>query len=286
MGAKLIATLGLPASGKSTWAKGQVLAAPPGQVVRINKDLLREMLHADKFAGNKTESVTVQARDNLTHLFLTWGKTVIIDDTNFGHLEKLEDLARGHGAEFEVKDFTDVPLKACIERDLARPKSVGHKVINKMHRKFVAKQYEPPKFDPSLPTAILVDIDGTLAHGGGLRSPYDYDKVHLDIVDEVVRDLVTDAYCRGDIIIVLSGRKDSCRDATYKWLVDHKVNFNRLYMRAADDDREDSEVKGDLYDEHVAGKFNVRYVLDDRDRVVDEWRARGLKVLQCEPGDF
>ena len=44
--AKLTMTKGLPASGKSTWSNEQVLAAPPGHIVRITKDQLRAMLHS------------------------------------------------------------------------------------------------------------------------------------------------------------------------------------------------------------------------------------------------
>lgn len=37
--------------------------------------------------------------------------------------------------------------------------------------------------------AIIVDIDGTLAHMTG-RSPYDYSQVHTDEIDEVILDIV------------------------------------------------------------------------------------------------
>ena len=40
---KVILTVGLPASGKSTWAKEQV-SQNPGQYKRVNKDDLRAML--------------------------------------------------------------------------------------------------------------------------------------------------------------------------------------------------------------------------------------------------
>jgi DNA transposition AAA+ family ATPase len=32
--------------------------------------------------------------------------------------------------------------------------------------------------------------------------------------------------------------------------------------------------------------YNVRFAIDDRDRVVDAWRDLGLVCLQCAPGDF
>ena len=36
--------------------------------------------------------------------------------------------------------------------------------------------------------AIIVDIDGTLAHMTG-RSPYDYTQVHTDVVDPIISEI-------------------------------------------------------------------------------------------------
>ena len=79
--AKLTMTKGLPASGKSTWSNEQVLAAPPGHLVRITKDQLRAMLHAGAHSKG-TESQIVLARDSLVSTFLKSGVDVIVDDTN------------------------------------------------------------------------------------------------------------------------------------------------------------------------------------------------------------
>lgn len=55
--AKLTIMRGLPASGKSTKAK-ELLSV--GNTVRINKDLLRTMLHFDTFTG-RNEGMTRDA---------------------------------------------------------------------------------------------------------------------------------------------------------------------------------------------------------------------------------
>jgi predicted kinase len=135
---KLIITVGLPASGKSTWAAQQVLQANPGAVVRVNKDLLRTMLHADRHAKG-TEPQVLRARDALIGSFLRTGVDVIVDDTNLDpyHHTRLADLAQRHGAEFHIQDFTDVPLQTCIERDLERHASVGREVIEQMHQRYL-----------------------------------------------------------------------------------------------------------------------------------------------------
>ena len=65
---------GLPASGKSTWAKKQ-------DAVRINKDDLRDMLDNGKWSG-KREKLVLDTRDSIMVKALRQGRNVIIDDTN------------------------------------------------------------------------------------------------------------------------------------------------------------------------------------------------------------
>lgn len=279
---------GLPGCGKSTEAEKMVLAAPAGQAVRINRDLLRTMLHADRFKGDKTEKLVVAARDTLLVTAMTRAVPVVIsDDTNFHTSceETFRRLAGNFSYEFEVIDMTDVPPSVCIERDLKRARSVGSKVIMKMYNTYIVPQLEPAKVDSSLPWAVLVDIDGTLAHMGD-RGPYDWQRVGEDVLDDVVQILVADAADNGDQVILMSGRDSECRDLTITWLHENEVIFDDLFMRPQGDMRKDSIVKAELFDAHIAGKYNVRYVLDDRDAVVAMWRARGLKVLQVAPGDF
>lgn len=278
---------GLPASGKSTWAEQQVLAAEPGKAVRVNQDLLRTMLNADRFKGQKTEKHVRGARDLLISMAMGTGTPLVIsDDTNFHPSceETYRALCAAHGYEFYVQDFTHVTVKECIARDLKRARSVGHKVIQKMALQWLAPSYSPPLRDETLLNALIVDIDGTLAHMTG-RSPYDYTQVHTDVVDPAVRDIVQ-RYASTHRILVVSGRKDDCRNETYGWLARNDIPFNALWMRKADDNRDDSIVKGEIYEEKIAGHYNVDFVLDDRDRVVSMWRARGLKVLQVAEGDF
>jgi predicted kinase len=303
-----VMTKGLPGSGKSTWATAEVLQWPAGGAVRVNQDSLRIMLHADRFEGRRTEDITRDTKNLLVDAYMKRVIPIIIsDDTNFSKSaeDKFRELALNNGYEFKIKDFTHVPVETCIKNDLKRLASVGEQVIRKMHKKYLAPpqvQVPAPAWIDGLPTALIVDIDGTVALMNG-RSPYDPSQYHTDLRNDPVAEIVFDYFQRGDHIVFCSGRDDTYRDATIKWIQDHmdldpktveeEANWPvRLLMRPAARDaeagkkRNDAIVKREIYDEQIAGKYNVRFVLDDRDRVVEMWRSVGLPCLQVAPGDF
>ena len=287
---KLIATRGLPGSGKSTWAEKYVLEHEAGTVLRVNRDSLRAMCHAGRWRGDKTERYIRQLRDRVIDVGLSWGQEVIVDDTNLvaTTMEHLRQMASQWDVDFEIKDFTDVPLDTCIERDLRRTNSVGEKVIRRMYRQYLAQKVEAPEFDSDLPDAIIVDVDGTLAINDGHRGHYDFSEVGRDKPNQPIIDLVADRLWRwGEVdILVFSGRDESCGTATALWLARYGVPYHKLYLRKTGDKRKDAVVKREMYEEHVRGKYNVLYVIDDRNQVVEMWRSLGLTVLQVAEGDF
>jgi predicted kinase len=295
--AKLIMTKGLPASGKTTYAKKQ-------KAKRINKDDLRAMIDDGKWS-KENEELILEARNKLVRLFLGLWQDVIVDDTNLAEKHELElsEIAQEYDAEFIVKDFTDVPLSTCLKRDAERANSVGEKVIKRMYNSFLKSkvnvaQYPTVPFNEDLPNCIIVDIDGTLAHMNG-RSPYDYKQVHTDVVDETVATLVRQQAARSlmsdmpeTYIVIVSGRDNTCRKETEEWLRANDIPYDELYMRdptqvdSRGNKLDDTIIKKEIYEDVIKPRFNVRFVLDDRDRVVKMWREQGLKVLQVAEGDF
>lgn len=171
---KLIMTKGLPGSGKSQWAK-DLVTKEPGKWKRINKDDLRMMFDNGKWSKHNEHFVLLM-RDTAALSALQHGWNVIIDDTNLApkHELHLKELAAEAKADFEIKDFTNVSLEECIRRDQKRPNYVGEKVIRSMYRQFLQPKVESPVDDPNLPTAVICDIDGTLALFGD-ANPYDRD---------------------------------------------------------------------------------------------------------------
>jgi len=281
---------GLPGSGKTTWAKEQ-LAKSPGSYKRINKDDLRAMLDNSRWS-KENEKFVLDLRDHIMVEAIRHGKHVIIDDTNFNpvHEVRIRNIIEeswSHTAEVIIKEF-DIPLEVCIQNDLKRENSVGEKVIKDMWKKYIKGPdlYKKPYVNLNLNPAIIVDIDGTLAHRTE-RDPYDFSRVKEDILDLHVWEIVTNYERQGIEIILLSGRSDICKKETEEWLKENRVPYNQLYMRADGDNRKDTVVKKELYENHIFDKWNVMFVLDDRNSVVEMWREEcNLKCLQVEPGDF
>lgn len=276
---------GLPASGKSTWARDA--AARDRSVVRVNKDDLRSMCHDGNWDG-KREKTIIAIRDAIIEACLSRGQSVIVDDTNFqpAHETRLRELAAKHDAKFGIKVF-DVDVETCVERDAKRPRPVGEQVIRQMYRAFVAPQ--PTGAKPWLFPAIIVDVDGTLADMGD-RDPYRDDLAGRDMPREDVISVVR-ALAAADPalrVIVMSGRDEGrAGTVTQEWLIRHKIPHDMLLMRKAGDTRKDSIIKRELFDAHIAGRYFVRLVLDDRDQVVRMWRDDlGLPCHQVNWGNF
>lgn len=278
---KIIALKGLPASGKSTFAKKLVEQG----FVRTNKDTIREELFGGVYK-RRNEKEVVQERNRQIIEALEQGSSVVVDDTNLNpvHIKDLLSIAKEYNAVFEVDDsFLAVPIGVCIERDKNREDSVGEQVIREMYHKFVKKSITAVKYDPDLSMVVIVDIDGTLAHMDGKRKPYDWHKVGVDEVDAGVAHLVDAIKCIDYAkVFIFSGRSDICKPETEEWLERHDIEYDILAMRPhALLQEKDVFIKREMFEQHVRGKYNVLFVVDDRPQVCRMWRDElGLRVLQ------
>ena len=291
---KLLILRGLPASGKSTFAK-KLLNENPHVWKRLNKDELRAMLD-NSVHSNPNEKFVERVRDFMLVEALKEGKHVVIDDTNLSDrpIERITQVVQkymkdsGDKVHIEIKGF-DTSLEECLERDEKREKKVGRDVIMKMYKQHILKDERGPHYqeqDDTLPSAILCDLDGTLAilHD---RGPFDAKRCETDLLNIPVAEIVKTYHEKGVKIILMSGREDNARSQTMNWLSYNKIPYNALYMRSAGDNRKDAIVKKELYELYVKGQFYVQFVLDDRNQVVDLWRLDlGLLCLQVNYGDF
>jgi predicted kinase len=296
---RLLITRGLPASGKTTFAR----KLQPG-VVRVNRDDLRRMLHGRPLLTQRAEAQVTQAQRAAVEALLRARGSVIVDDTNLRAktVREWAEMAARYHASFEVHDFTDVPVDECVRRDVDRPEDVrvGEDAIRRMHARYLAGKSLPLPVpfagpggagvvylpDPDLPEAVLVDIDGTVALMSG-RSPFDWGRVGEDEPNPAVITAVRAMHAAGHAIVFCSGRDAVCRPETEAWLeLFVGVPYEALFMRPEGDSRKDSIVKREIFDREVRDRWRIVGVFDDRQQVVRMWRQLGLTVFQVAEGDF
>jgi len=81
-------------------------------------------------------------------------------------------------------------------------------------------------------------------------------------------------------IIIVSGRHETCNEDTVKWLELYSIPFDFLFMRRKDDNRSDTVVKQEILNiilDHIP-KEHIKFVLDDRPKVIRMWKENGLTV--------
>lgn len=303
---------GLPGSGKTSWAKEQVRRSY-GDVVHVSRDDLRMAFYGvHVLTGpdrNREESLLTKLQLDTVRGFLTAKKDVIVDDTNLA--ERSVEAFYSLACEFEgavqirFQDF-EISLKECVRRDDERKKAgerhLGETAIREISDRHLnggadlpslpAKYYErisriPHKpQDSSLPSAWLVDLDGTLALVETDRGYYDWGRVDEDSPIEHVIALVRLLHEAGHKIILVTGRDAVCEAETKEWLEAWEVPYDMLIMRPEEDSRGDDIIKAEIYHEQIEGTYFVAGILDDRKKVVDMWRSKGLFVAQVAPGLF
>lgn len=279
---KAIITVGVSASGKSTWAR-KFVAENRGWEIICRDDIRRQMMggrivwakwnwgHEGRVTQNYDRQVEAAAKK---------GVNIILADTNLNAKLRAQRVAslEKMGYEVEVRPF-EVTLEEAWKRDAQRDEGVGQSVIYKQYQDWLTflgrKRYEGTK---NKPTAVLVDVDGTLAHMQG-RSAYDWNKVHEDSFDETVSALVSGLKAAGHKVIVLSGRDGCCYDVTENWLRGYGVDFDEFFMREAGDQRKDTIIKEEIFWNKIADNYNVVAAIDDRPVVCRMWMELGIKVI-------
>lgn len=299
---------GLPGSGRTEKAKIMVEDNP--WLIRASKeDIAFSMygfyhpLDLDRF---QTDNVKLLYKAQV-EAALKAGLSVVDDNMNLDStsVKELYILANRYNVEPEIIDF-DLHFEKCIKNDnFAKGNGYGETYIRMLVKKFTSRghilpapvnkpeeiksgrKYEP---DTSLPKAFWLDADGTFFNMvPEIRGPFDFHLVHLDPVFQhivnICKALVNDGYK----VIVMSGRDEWCKDATYQAFVDAGVTPDEMCMRPNNtSDIHDYQIKEMLFwDNKLHEKYYVEFALDDRKSVVDYTReVLGIPVLQVAPGDF
>jgi len=308
---ELLILRGIPASGKSTFAK-KLVEDFPITWKRVNRDDLR-LAFSNGLSNKKNEKFILEIQTKIIRSALKNGFNVVVDNTHLvkQRIDDLLDIAKDIGdVKVTIKNF-DTSLSECLRRNSLREgsarvpdsviramsKPMKHILASRDHQDdieitFECQPWKPMEQNKELPKAILCDLDGTLAIISG-RSPYDASCCdELDLPNYPVINCILAMYQKGYEIIFLSGRDSKYRIQTEKFINKYvrtddlsTIKYS-LYMRSEGDIRKDSIIKKELFDEYVKDTFYVEFVLDDRNQVVDLWRSIGLSCFQVNYGDF
>jgi len=124
----LVCLVGLPRSGKSTWAIKQ------GYPI-VNPDSVRLAIYGQRFIAQAEPFVWATTKAMVRALFLTGHNVVILDATNTTHKRRIEWVSLEWTTYFKL---IDTPKEVCIERAQAEGDTEIVSVIERM-----AEQFEP-----------------------------------------------------------------------------------------------------------------------------------------------
>ena len=108
-----------------------------------------------------------------------------------------------------------------------------------------------------------------------------FDKPNQPVVDIALA--LQDA---GHELVVVSARNERHRNVTDDQLRKAGIEFSHLFLREDEDFRSDDEFKKDVLDALIDADWKPDLVFDDRNRVVEMWRANGIPCVQVAEGDF
>lgn len=149
---------------------------------------------------------------------------------------------------------------------------------------------------------VIFDLDGTLALIDKRRAKsilkngkmdwdvfFDPANIDLDQPNMPVIHMARTLKNAGHMVVIFSGRSKGTKDATVDWLNKFGVPFDVLKMRPTSRDfmfMPDDKLKQMWLDDLFPNKDDILCVFDDRNKVVDMWRANGITCMQVAPGDF
>lgn len=122
----LILTVGLPRSGKSTWARTQAYPI-------VNPDSIRLAIHGQRFHGPAEPLVWATAKIMVRSLFMAGHKTVILDATSCTRTRRDEWKSKEWGLFFKM---IDTSKDECLSRAVKENDQVIIPVIERMSASF------------------------------------------------------------------------------------------------------------------------------------------------------
>lgn len=291
---KAIITVGIPASGKSSYF--EELGVESGYWFQVERDILRMCLFGGefkqdyKFSRHKEKQVT-ELQEKMIRDKAQDNYNLYISDTNLNTKtrNRLVALCKELGYEVEIKEFP-ISFEEALKRDSKRGRdSVGKQVILGMWKKWLEYKNTKKYVQSGRKSlAYIFDIDGTLADHKGVRSPFDYSKVSHDKPMESVKAVYEALKNDGYWIVVVSGRDSVCRQDTEEWLSNNEIEYDELFMRPEGNTEKDYKIKQRIFWKDIVPRYDVMGVFDDRLQVCRMWHSIGVPVFKvgCPDEEF
>ena len=149
----LIILVGIPGSGKTTYAQNYI-SQHPKQAVHLSSDGIRKELYGDEsIQGSPYEVFALMQKRTVDAL--NNGDDVLYDATNVTRKDRAGII--GVCPKFAKIECHIIwaPIEECIKRDAARDRTVGKEVIDKM-----LKRFQAPYYDEGIGEIKIVRPDG------------------------------------------------------------------------------------------------------------------------------
>jgi predicted kinase len=124
-----IVTVGIPACGKSTYARSLVAAG----WVELNRDAFRAVV-GGSFGVPRVEAAVTRLWRNALREAARAGKDVVLSDTHVTRRSRKDvcKMLRRLGYDRVTAQVFEVPLDTCLQRNRARPEPVPDDVLHRM----------------------------------------------------------------------------------------------------------------------------------------------------------
>lgn len=143
------------------------------------------------------------------------------------------------------------------------------------------------------PTAVIVDVDGTLCdvssvrhHVVAVKDKKDFDAFHREAEHcpphQSTIEWCQEQYDAGHQILIVTGRMEQWRQSTDRFVWRHLfvhggVPFEGLWMRPQGDYRKDTEIKREIH-AMLSEHWDIVAAIDDNPSIVALWEDLGIPV--------
>lgn len=272
---------GMPLAGKSTWV---------GEHIKLNK--VERFFIIDENSKLDDFNLTIFDPSKDVNLYYI--------DCNLEDSEveaKIKRLNRINITDIEVVPLFDVSIEEILMRNsmLESPMATG--ALKSLYRNSrpvmlrdkIAKLSYLKDVDTSKPSAIIVDLDGTVAINTSNRPFFGEGSEEGYLNDTPVPDLIKMITLFQDNmrvkVIILTGRNDTelGRKNTIKWLANSGIVFDELHMRAVND-YSPAQVYKEAKLKEIMQNHTIRMVFEDDIRCIKMFRDYGLLTIAPSDG--